>query len=228
MMTLEHSPRTWRWLVWKDLLREVRAPRAWLSMLLLGLVLSLAIQMQIDLPLAQRNAVIAGLYWIAAFFAGSLALDRSLSSEREEGCWQALQLYPIAPATIFLVKVTVNFLALCALTSVLALAFVVLSDAPLLKKPWHLAATVAVANLSFAAVGTIVSGVTSGIVQRGSLLVLLLLPLVAPVMISAASATRSLVASGGEEWSRWLQLLVCASAVYLTIGSLVFEFLIEE
>jgi heme exporter protein B len=104
----------------------------------------------------------------------------------------------------------------------------IFSDVPLLRRPWLLMATVAAGNLSFAAVGTIAGSVTSGLVQRSSLLVVLLLPLVAPVVISAASATRALVTDGGNDWSRWLQLLVCAAVVYLTVGTLIYEFLIED
>jgi heme exporter protein B len=228
MMPLAQTLRTWSWLVHKDLLREVRAPRGWAAMLLLGLVLSLTIQMQVDLPPEQTRALVSGLFWVAVFFAGSVAFDRSLSSERDEGCRDALRLYPITPGTVFLAKVTVNFLGLSALTGVLVCAFIMLSDVPMLARPWHLLVTVAATNLSFSAVGTIVSGVTSGAVQRSSLLILLLLPLVAPVVMSAAGATRSLVTTDGAAWGLWWQLLVCAAAVYLTLGTLIFEFLIED
>ena len=227
-MSFTDMARTWVWLVHKDLLRELRAPRVWPAMLLLGVVLSLIIQMQIDLPLDQRRNLVGSLFWLAVFFAGTVALERSFSTEREEGCWQGLLLYPVGPGTIFLAKLMANFLALCALNAVLVPAFVVFSDVPLLARPWAFLAIVVVANLGFAAVGTLISALTSGLAQRGSLLVLLLLPLVSPVVIGAAQATRSLIAGDTSEWSRWLQLLACFSALFVAIGTLVFEFIIED
>ena len=227
-MSLTDMARTWVWLVHKDLLRELRAPRVWPAMLLLGVVLSLIIEMQIELPQDQKRSLVGGLFWLAVFFAGTVALDRSFSGEREEGCWQGLLLYPVAPGTIFLAKLTANFLALCALDAVLVPAFGVFSDVPLLARPWAFLATVVVANLGFAAVGTLVSALTSGLAQRGSLLVLLLLPLATPVVIGAAQATRSLLAGDANEWSRWVQLLGSFTALFVTVGTLVFEFVIED
>jgi heme exporter protein B len=110
----------------------------------------------------------------------------------------------------------------------LAAAFVVFSGVPLLAQPWPFLATVVVANLGFAAVGTLVSAVTSSLAQRSTLLVVLVLPLVLPVVIGAAEATRSVLASDFNAWSRWMQLLACFAAMFVTLGTLVFEFVIED
>src|SRR5262245_39767982 len=85
VMPLTDAVRTWYWLVHKDLLREWRAPRAWPGMLLLAIVLSALIEMQLELPRELKPGLIAGLFWLAAFFAGTLALERSFSSERDAG-----------------------------------------------------------------------------------------------------------------------------------------------
>jgi heme exporter protein B len=228
MMSFVDMARTWCWLVHKDLLRELRAPRVWPAMLLMGVVLALIIQMQIDLPQDQKQSLSGGLFWLAVFFAGTMALDRSFSSEREEGCWQGLLLYPVAPGTIFLAKLAANFLALCALDAVLIPAFRVLSDLPLLARPWAFLLVLFVANLGFAAVGTLLSALTSGLGQRSNLLVLLMLPLVSPVVIGASQATRSLMAGDDNECSRWIQVLACFAALFVTVGTLVFEFVIED
>jgi ABC-type transport system involved in cytochrome c biogenesis permease component len=58
---------------------------------------------------------------------------------------------------------------------------------------------------------------------------LLLLPLITPVILSAAAATRLLVAADlDEQWWRWVQLLACFAVVFTTLGALVFEFVIED
>jgi heme exporter protein B len=220
--------RSWAWLVHKDLLRELRAPRSWPAMLLLGIVLSLLIGMQMDLPPDQKQNLAGGMFWLAAFFAGTIPLERAFAAEREEGCWQGLLLYPLTPGTIFVAKLTASFFALCALDAVLIPIFGLFSGIPLLSKPWGFAAIVVVANLGFAATGTLTGAVTSGLTKRSGLLVLLLLPLVSPVVMGAAQATRFLLAGDNEEWMRWLQLLGCYSALFVTLGTLLFEFVSED
>jgi len=228
-MTFVQTTRTWWWLVHKDLLREVRAPRVWPGMLLLGVVLALVIEMQVDLPREHRTSLVGGLFWLAAFFAGTVALDRSFAGERDDGCWQALLLYPVAPATIFLAKTTANFLALCALDVVLIPAFILFSDVPLLASPGPFLAIVLLANLGFSAVGTVVSALTNGLQHRGGLLVLLLLPLISPVVLGAAQATRLLLlGETGGEWWRWMQLLAGFAVLFVAMGALLFEFVVED
>lgn len=228
-MTIVDSIRAWGWLVHKDLLREWRAPRVVPAMLLLGVVLALVIAMQVDLPRDQRPGVVGGLFWLAMFFAGTVALDRTLASERDDGCWPGLLLYPVAPATVFLAKTTTNFAALCGLAGVLVPAFAAFADVPLLARPGAFVSVVLLANLGFAAVGTVVSALTSGLQQRGGLLVLLLLPLISPVVLGAAQATRLLLTDGpaAERW-QWVQLLAAFATLFVVIGALLFEFAIED
>ena len=227
-MPLADTARTWWWLVHKDLLRELRGPRVWPAMLLLSVVLAMVIELQIELPREQHREVVGGMFWLAAFFAGTIALDRSFSGEHEQSCWQGLLLYPVAPGTVFLAKLTANFLALCALDAVLVPAFTMLSGVSLLQQAGPFLATALLANLGFAATGTLVSALTSGLAQRNGLLVLLLLPLVLPVVLGAVQATRSLLVGEASEWWRWAQLLACFAAVFITLGTLVFEFIVED
>jgi len=222
------TARTWWWLVHKDLLRELRAPRVWPAMLLLSLVLAMVIELQIELPREQQPEYVGGMFWLAAFFAGTIALDRSFSGEHEQACWQGLLLYPVAPGTVFLAKLTANFLAVCALSAVLVPTFMLLSGVSLLERPGPFLVTALVANLGFAAAGTLVSALTSGLAQRNGLLVLLLLPLVLPVVLGAVQATRLLLVGEVGEWWRWTQLLACFAAVFVTLGTLVFSFIVEE
>ena len=227
-MTLTGAMRAWWWLVHKDLLRELRAPRVWPAMLLLAIVLAMVIVLQFELPKQQYAHVVGGMFWLAAFFAGTIALDRSFSGEQDQACWQALLLYPVAPGTVFLAKLTASFLALCALDVVLVPAFTVFSGVSLLPRPGLFLATTLVANLGFAAAGTLVSALTNGLAQRSGLLVLLLLPLLMPVVLGAVQATRLLLADEAGEWWRWAQLLACFDVVFITLGMLVFEFIVED
>ena len=226
-MSFTELVRTWWWLIHKDLQRELRAPRVWPVMLLLGIVLALIIEMQLELSPELKQTVVGGMFWVAVFFAGTVSLDRSFSSEAEEGCWLGLLLYPITPAGIYLAKLTLKCIALGCLNALLVPAFAVFSDVSLLDRPYPFLMILVVANLGFAAVGTLLSALTNGLRQRSSLLILLILPLASPVMLGAAQATRALIA-GSDDWWRSFMLLVCFAAIFVPLGALIFEFVIED
>jgi heme exporter protein B len=229
MMGAAAWTRSLWWLICKDLVREFRSRLVWPAMLVLGIVIVLVLQLQWAGQSAEGHGMVGGLLWVAVFFAGTLAMDRSISSEREEGCWKALLLYPLSPTTIYLAKVAVNVIALACLECVLVPAFIVLADAPLLARPAALLAVVLPANLGIAAIGTLLSALTQGIRRNGHLLTLLLLPLALPIVLAAAESTRLTVAGDtGATWWRWVQLLGVAAAVFLTAGILMFEFAIED
>jgi heme exporter protein B len=228
-MPVSHALKAFRCLVAKDLVSEFRLARSWPGMLLLGLVLVLLLEMQVDLGPQEKQQVVSGLLWLDVFFAGTLIVDRSLAGEREEGCWRSLLLYPISPTAVFFAKTAVIVLALVLLECVLVPAFVVFSNVPLLRRPWGFMMVALLTNLGYASVGVVVSAATAQLSHRGSLLPLLLLPLLAPVLLSAAAATRFLVATHLEDqWWRWVQLLGCFTVLFTALGALIFEFVIEE
>jgi heme exporter protein B len=74
----------------------------------------------------------------------------------------------------------------------------------------------------------LLSALTKGLAQRSSLLSLLLLPLVSPVMLAAAQATRSLMIGETSDWWRWMQLLACFDVVFVVLGTIGFEFVVED
>ncbi|MHB1037925.1 MAG: heme exporter protein CcmB [Pirellulales bacterium] len=217
------------WMISKDLVSEWRARRAWPAMLLLGMVVAMVFSLEMDLPADQKPRIVGGLLWLAIFFAGMLALDRSFAAEREDGCWEGLLLYPVPPATVYLAKLVVNVIALAAVQCVLVPLFVVLSDVPLLARPWPLVAVAILGNVGIAAVGTLVSALAAGIRQNANLAVLLVLPLVIPVVLAAAEATRLIAQDDlGAAWWQWIQLLAAFAVIFTTAGTVLFEFVAEE
>jgi heme exporter protein B len=217
------------WIIQKDLTSECRTHRVWPAMLLVGAVVAMVFSLQME-PLAeQKPQLVGGLLWLAIFFAGVLVMDRTFAAEREDGCWEGLLLYPVSPTVIYLAKLAVNLLALTAVESLLVPLFAVLSDVPLLAHPWALLLVTLLGNLGIAAVGTLVSAMAAGLHHRGNLLVLLVLPLVIPVILAAAEATR-LLSEGrfGPDWWRWVQLLGGFAVIFVTAGTVLFEFVVEE
>lgn len=217
------------WLIQKDLHAEFRAARAWPIMLLIGVAVVLILGFELDRLPAQRTELAGGVFWLAMFFAGAVAMEHSFAAERDDGCWEALRSYPLSPAAIYGAKLAVNFLALSLLHFVLAMLFAVLCDVPLLSHPAALILVAVLADLGIAATGTLLSALANTLRRGSNLFILLVLPAVIPVILGAARATTLLI--GGQfnaEWWICVQLLGGFALIFVVAGSLLFEFAIEE
>ena len=102
-------------LIQKDMQAEYRAARAWPIMLLMGTVVALILGFQLDRLTGERMELVGGIFWLAVFFAGTVAMEHSFASEREDGCWETLRSYPLSPSAVFIAKLTANCLALSLL-----------------------------------------------------------------------------------------------------------------
>lgn len=217
------------WIFHKDLVTEFRARRVWPTMLLLGLVVGVVFSLQMDLLPEQKQRLVGGLLWLAIFFAGVTALDRSFASEREDGCWDGLRLFPLSPTTIYLAKLAANAVALACLQILLIPLFFMFSQLSLADHPGQMLLIAVLGNLGIAAVGTLLSALASGLGRSGSLLAILALPMMIPVVLAAAEATRLLAAGQLDEpWWRWVQLLGAFAIVFFTAGTVLFEYAIED
>jgi heme exporter protein B len=198
-------------------------------MLLFGVVVAAVFSIPMDLAADQKRLVAGSLLWLATLFSGIVAMDRSFAAERDENCWEALLLYPLSATAIYLAKLAVNTVALAALQALLVPLFVVLFGVSWTAHPWALLGVAAAGNLGIAAVGTLASAVTAGIRQNTGLLVLLVLPIVIPVVLAAAEATRLLGDPHlGPLWWRWFELLVAFAVVFVTAGAVLIDFIVKD
>ncbi len=216
-------------IVAKDLVSECRARRVWPAMLLLGIVVAWTFAGQMDLPETERLHVAGGLLWLAIFFAGMLAMDRSFAAEREDGCWEGLLAFPVSTAAVYLAKLAVNAIALAALECVLIPLFAVLSGVALFAHPAAILLVAGLGTLGLSAAGTLLGAVSAQAKQSAYLLPTLVLPMAIPVVLGAAEATR-LAAEGdfGVAWWRWIQLLAAFAALFITLGIVLFDFVVQD
>jgi heme exporter protein B len=83
-------------------------------------------------------------------------------------------------------------------------------------------------TLGFAAVGTLFAAVAANTRAREALLPLLLFPVLVPVVIGAVQATAQSIAGAPGGGPPWLGLLAAFDAIFLTLGYVVFEYVVEE
>lgn len=167
-----------------------------------------------------------GLYWVATLFAMIIAAQRSASIEMTNMTKSALAIYDISPGGVYLGKLLAVVIQMILLELVLAFEIVVLYGATLHAIPL-LGATCIAATVGIAGVTTIVGAMISNS-QRETLLPLLVLPVVAPVLLSATVAWQDYLNSKIGAGNPWLGLLVVFAVVFCGVGTLVFGTVLEE
>ncbi len=228
MIAKSRTPIKFWWIFRKDLVYEYRARQAWPRMLLLGIVVAFLLSYQMTLSPTELQSVSASLCWVTICFAAVLTIGQSIALEHEDGCWDALLLYPVSPETIYFAKLAVNGVILGMLQLVVLPFFAIVSDAPWLSHPWALLLVGLLANLGVSSVGTLLGAMSVGMGQSQAVVAFLLLPLLVPVMLAASEATRLVADTQTSAWWQWVQLLGAFAVVYVTVAWLLFAYVIED
>ena len=217
------------WMVaWKDVLSERRSKESLNALVFFSLLLLFVFQFALGPERARVEAALPGLLWLGFILSGLLAFGRTFLVERENDCWEGLVLTPGDKSAIYLGKLAGNVLVMIVVEVVLLVLFAVffaLDFTPVLPA---LAAVLALGTLGLASVGTLFGAITAQMRARELLFPVLLLPAVVPVLLASVGATQTVL--GGEplaDAAAWLKLLAAADLVYLVVGVLTFEFVLE-
>ncbi|MBI1727217.1 MAG: heme exporter protein CcmB [Candidatus Rokubacteria bacterium] len=219
--------RAWM-VVWKDVLAERRSKESLNALVFFSLLLLFVFQFALGPERARVEAALPGLLWLGFILSGLLAFGRAFLIERENDCWEGLVLTPGDKSAIYLGKLAGNVLVMIVVEVVLLVLFAVFFAIDFTPFLLGLAAVLALGTLGLASVGTLFGAVTAQMRARELLFPVLLLPAVVPVLLASVSATQTVLA--GEplaEAAAWLKLLAAADLVYLVVGVLTFEFVLE-
>jgi len=217
------------WIVlWKDLLVERRSKETLNALVFFSLLLLFVFQFTLGPDRERLTAVLPGLLWLGFVLAGLVGLGRTFLLERENDCWEGLLLAPGDKSAIYVGKLAAN-LVLMGLVEALVLAlFTVFFNVDLGPALGGLVPVLALGTLGLAAAGTLFAAMTAHVRARELLFPVLLLPAQVPVLLGTVKATEALLAGAPlGTVGHWLQLLAAADAVYLVVGVLTFEFLLE-
>ena len=173
----------------------------------------------------------SGVLWVTLLLAAVIGVTRLFAAEREQGGLDAFLLAPVDRTALFVAKATALFVYLVALELVAVPAFAVLLLGPSIFDPLpELALVLLLADVGLASLGALVSALAAETRARELIVPLLLLPLVVPLLIGAASATEPLFRAAGEpeDLGRYLLLLGGYDLVFLLISLAVFDFLLDD
>ena len=125
-------------------------------------------------------------------------------------------------------KLAGNLLLMLAVEAIFLLLFGVFFDLDLVAALPGLALVVGLGTLGLAAVGTLFAAMTAHVRARELLFPVLLLPVEVPVLLGTVKATEAVLL--GEPLgtvAHWLKLLAVANVIYLTIGVLTFDVVLD-
>ena len=215
-------------MAWKDLLVERRSKETLNALLFFSLALLFVFQFALGPDRERLAAVLPGLLWLGFILSGVLGLGRAFLVERENDCWEGLLLTPGDKSAIYLGKLAGSVTLMLVVEALVLGLFVVFFNVDLGPSLPGLALVIALGTLGVAAVGTLFAAMTAQVRARELLFPVLLLPVLVPVLLGTVKVTEALLL--GEPLAgvaHWLRLLVAADVVYLAVGLLTFDVILE-
>jgi heme exporter protein B len=209
----------------KDVRCELRSKQMWLGMGLFALLVLVIFNFAFDLRVENTAAVAPGVLWVSFIFASFLGLGRTIAAEREHGSLDRLLLCPVSRKAIYLAKLLGNMLFIGVVELVALPVFSILFNVPF--SAGGLLPVVLLGTLGIASVGTLFSAMAAATRARDLLLPVLVFPLIVPIVIAAVRATGGVMAITANE-PPWLGLIAAFDAIFLTLSTLLFEYVVEE
>ncbi len=218
------------WLILqKDLYAEFRRPESVIGMVFFGFLLLVILNLAIPLGSEISPETGAGILWVTITVSSILGLSRTMSRERENRCMDGLLLSPVSVEALFAAKMAVNVvLVLLAECSIIPLFFILYGDGFFTSLPM-LVLVVVLANVGFAAIGTLFSAITAGTSRNEALLPLLFYPLVIP-LISITVKVTSMIFQGAAvaDYSSWLYVMIAYGCIFTGLGFLLLDHVVGE
>lgn len=219
---------------WKDL-RIERHTRQLISIMLIFSIISVvvfnfALGAATLTPGSQTagNAAM-GFLWATILLAGTLGLNRSLSSEQENRSLDAILLAPIDRSAIYLGKVLSITVFTLIVEAILIPIFIAFFNKPFYRP--QVLGVLVLGTIGYLAAGVLVTSMSTQTRLKEVLLPVLLLPLTLPSLLSAGTATAALIRPELPAWSE-IQFPIALVIVYdicmITAGFLTYHYVVEE
>lgn len=211
----------------KDLLAELRSRELVGTMLMFAALSILIFSFALELDREARQESISGVLWVTIVFGSILGLNRSMAMERDNGNLDAMLLAPVSRAAIFAGKFVGNLLFTLIVGLLLLPVMTILYNVTMISGGGLLVLGMGI--FGFCVTGTLIATMTVQTRAREALLPIAMLPVALPLLLSAVKATTAILnrAEPGT-WMAWVQILLVMDIVYLAVGVLVFEYVIEE
>ena len=214
----------------KDLLLELRTFETVPAMVLFSLTTFVIFHFALNRA-SIDGQLAAGVLTATLLFAAMLGINRLFVAEREQGGFDAFLLAPVDRNALLVAKAAALFAFLSVLELIAVPAFGLLLLGTSLGPPLlGLIAVLALANVAFAVIGTLVSAIAVHTRARDLIGPIIGLPLLIPALIGTARAVGPLLAphTSGSPPGKWLAILALYDLVFALVAYAVFDFLLED
>lgn len=220
-------------LIWalarKDLTLTSRSLHSFLTTMFFAVLILVVFNFTFEPGSPGTRESLPGILWVALLFPGVIQLNRSFQIEQDEGTLEALLLAPIDRGVLFLGKSLANLIFLMAIDLFIVLIFVGLFNPRLTIASWLLLPLLFLTTIGFTAVGTVFAAMVTTLRTRDVLLPVLLFPVIVPIILAAVSATRVLLVTANlDPLGHWMRLLAGFDVLFLSVGFLLFEYVVAE
>ncbi|MEK7286648.1 MAG: heme exporter protein CcmB [Nitrospirota bacterium] len=218
-----------KWIVWKDLLSEIRSRETISSLFFFALNVILIFSFSFSADRDIMPILIPGLIWVAFGFTSIIGLGKSFLAETHHDCLLYLQMAPISKGAIYLGKLSGNLLLMMIVEIILFPMMILFFNLDILAKLPALLLVSFLATTGLSALGTLFSALTVQTRAREVMFPLLLLPLSVPVFIGAVESTAGVL--NGQAFSfyrHWVELLFVFDMVVTITSFWVFEFILND
>ena len=213
---------------WKDLVVERRSKETLNALLFFSLALLFVFQFTLGPNRERLAAVLPGVLWLGFILSGVLGLGRTFLVERDNDCWEALLLAPGDKSAVYVGKLAASLALMLVVEAIVLALFTLFFNVDLGPALPGLALVIVLGTLGIAAVGALFAAMTAQVRTRELLFPVLLLPVLVPVLLGTVKATEALLLREPlASVAHWWQLLVAADVVYVVVGLLTFDVLLE-
>ncbi len=225
-----------RWLrqtaaiVKKDLRRELHSREVTMTTLSFAVLLMVIFTFSFYQKGENVELVFPGILWVSIVFAGTLAVSRTFTDERDSGCLRALALIPGTGLSMYCGKLITNLCFMVAFELPLIPLLIIAFDAPITGQLIPFCTALVAGTLGFGALGTLVAAMLVHHRLREVLVPLLLYPLLVPLLIGGVKAVALLQKGGAQQvesaWG-WIRLMFALDLVFVIGAAFLFKWVLE-
>jgi heme exporter protein B len=213
----------------KELIVEFRNKQMINSYFILSLMIIASFRFAFSVIDFSLSQLASPILWISFFFGGMFSLSPTYKREIEQGTREGLLFAPISLSSIYLGKFLANLLVIFCLELFTMLIFFVFFPVNI-PDILALLTLVTIGTIGIAALGNIISAISSNLAQSEVMIPVLLVPvLLFTVVMSSVSATSKVFAGAYLfDVMQEVRFILAFDVVFIAIGYLLIDYILED
>ncbi len=217
-------------LVLKDLRLELRTRETAIAMMLFVVIAMVILQFGFDVGDRELGQFIGGLLWVPLAFAAVLGVGRSYVAEREQRVLDALLVAPVSRFVMLLARAIaiVGYLLAVQVVAIPLAGIFFVRGEYWSDIGWIFLAAL-MADVGIGILGTLIAAMAVFTRARELVMPVIFLPLLLPVVIAAAGATRAVVVTNDmAQYRGYLMFLIGFAVLFTLVAVATFDAIFDD